>query len=92
MASLPILTTNEVTISGVCSASITAIFNRGLISTQHVSDALKGKVNTSSLLDEIKVPGNQLRMDLAGDILGTLKPGLSRELRRVAPSTRRCTS
>jgi phosphatidylserine/phosphatidylglycerophosphate/cardiolipin synthase-like enzyme len=72
MASLPILATNEVTISGVCSASVTAIFNRGLISTQHVSDALKGKVNTTSLLVAIKVPGNQLRMDLAGDILGTL--------------------
>jgi phosphatidylserine/phosphatidylglycerophosphate/cardiolipin synthase-like enzyme len=72
MASLPILTTNEVTISGVCSASLTAIFNRGLISTQHVSDALKGKVSTTSLLAAIKVPGNQLRKDLAGDILGTL--------------------
>jgi phosphatidylserine/phosphatidylglycerophosphate/cardiolipin synthase-like enzyme len=72
MASLPILTTNEVTISGICSASVTAIFNRGLISTQHVSDALKSLVNTSSLLAAIKVPGNQLRMDLAGDILGTL--------------------
>jgi len=72
MASLPILTTNEVTISGVCSASVTAIFNRGLISTQHVSDALKGKVNKTSLLAAIKVPGNQLRKDLAGDILGTL--------------------
>ena len=37
MTSLPILTTNEVTISGVCSSSLTAIFNRGLISTQHVT-------------------------------------------------------
>jgi len=72
MASLPILTTNEVTVSGVCSPSLTAIFNRGLISTQHVSDALKGKVSTASLLAAIKVPGNQLRKDLAGDILGTL--------------------
>lgn len=72
MASLPILTTNEVTISGACSASVTAIFNRGLISTQHVSEALKGNVNTISLLAAIKVPGNQLRKDLAGDILGTL--------------------
>ncbi len=52
MASLPILTTNEVTISGVCSSSVTAIFN--VISTQHVSDALKGKVNTISLLAAIK--------------------------------------
>jgi hypothetical protein len=72
MTSLPILTTNEVTISGVCSPSVTAVFNRGLISTQHVSDALKGKVNSTSLLAAIKVPGNQLRMDLAGDILATL--------------------
>jgi phosphatidylserine/phosphatidylglycerophosphate/cardiolipin synthase-like enzyme len=72
MASLPILTTNEVTVSGVCSPSLTAIFNRGLISTQHVSETLKGKVSTTSLLAAIKVPGNQLRKDLAGDILGTL--------------------
>ena len=49
MASLPILTTNEVTISGVCSPSVTAIFNRGLISTQHVSQALKGNINKNSL-------------------------------------------
>ena len=72
MASLPILTTNEVTVSGVCSPSLTAIFNRGLISTQHVSQALKGNVSAASLLAAIKVPGNQLRKDLAGDILGTL--------------------
>jgi phosphatidylserine/phosphatidylglycerophosphate/cardiolipin synthase-like enzyme len=72
MTSLPILTTNEVTISGVCSASITAIFNRGLISTQHVSTALKGRVSSKSLLDQIEVQGNQLREDLAGDILPTL--------------------
>jgi phosphatidylserine/phosphatidylglycerophosphate/cardiolipin synthase-like enzyme len=72
MASLPILTTNEVTISGVCSASVTAIFNRGLISTQHVSNALKGKVSSTSLRAAIKAPGNRLREDLAGDILETL--------------------
>jgi len=78
MASLPILTTNDVTISGVCSASVTAIFNRGLISTQRVSDALKGKVNPTSLLAAIKVPGNPLRKDLASDILGTLTGFLAR--------------
>jgi hypothetical protein len=72
MTSLPILTTNEVTISGVCSPSITATFNRGLISTQHVTKALKGKANKGSLLKAIAVEGNQLRIDLAGDILGTL--------------------
>lgn len=72
MTTLPILTTNEVTVSGVCSESVTAIFNRGLISTQHVSAALKGNPSKSSLLRAIEVPGNQLRKALAGDILGTL--------------------
>jgi phosphatidylserine/phosphatidylglycerophosphate/cardiolipin synthase-like enzyme len=72
MASLPILTTNEVTVSGVCSPSLTAIFNRGLISTQHVSEALKGNVSKNKFLSMIKDPANQLRKDLAGDITGTL--------------------
>src|ERR1035438_2622634 len=72
IGSLPILMTNEVTITGVCSVSVTAIFNRGLISTQHVSNALKDNVSKTSLLKAIKVTGNQLRKDLAGDILGTL--------------------
>jgi phosphatidylserine/phosphatidylglycerophosphate/cardiolipin synthase-like enzyme len=72
MASLPLLTTNEVTVSGVCSPSLTAIFNRGLISTQHVSEALKGDINKDSLLSMIEDPANQLRKDLAGDITGTL--------------------
>ena len=31
MSSLPILITNEVTVSGVCSPSLTAIFNRGMV-------------------------------------------------------------
>jgi hypothetical protein len=72
MASLPILTTNEVTVSGICSPSLTAIFNRGLISTQHVSKALQGSASKKKLLDLIADPRNQLRKDLAGDITGTL--------------------
>ena len=72
MTSLPFLTTNEVTVSGVCSPSVTAIFNRGLISTQHVSQALKGNISKNSLLSMIEDPANQLRKDLAGDITGTL--------------------
>jgi hypothetical protein len=72
MASLPILTTNQVTVSGVCSSSLTAIFNRGLISTQHVSQALKGNISKNKFLSMIKDPANQLRKDLAGDITGTL--------------------
>ncbi len=82
MASLPILTTNEVTISGVCSPSLTAIFNRGLISTQHVSRALKGKINANSLKAMIAVPMNQLRKDLGGDIIGTLTGFVARAKRR----------
>lgn len=72
MASLPILTTNQVTVTGVCSPSVTAIFNRGIISTQHVSQALKGDISKNKLLPMIKDPANQLRKDLAGDITGTL--------------------
>lgn len=78
MASLPILTTNEVTVSGVCSQSLTAIFNRGLISTQHVSEALKGNVSKNQFLSMIKDPANQLRKDLAGDIIGTLTEFVAR--------------
>src|SRR6266567_7452496 len=37
MASLPLLTTNEVELTARCSPSLSATFNRGLISTQHVS-------------------------------------------------------
>ena len=72
MASLPILTTNQVTMSGVCSPSLTAIFNRGLISTQHVSQALRGDVSKNKLLSLIKDPANSLRKDLAGDMIATL--------------------
>ena len=91
MASLPILTTNEVTVSGVCSSSVTAIFNRGLISTQHVSEAFKGDISTNKLLSMIADPENSLRKDLAGDITGTLT-GSSHKPRPLARSTRRCTS
>lgn len=72
MKSLPILTTNAVTLTGKCSDSVTAIFNRGLISTQHVSNALKGKPSKSSLLKQISNPDNPLRKDLAGDMVATL--------------------
>jgi phosphatidylserine/phosphatidylglycerophosphate/cardiolipin synthase-like enzyme len=72
MASLPTLTTNEVTVSGVCSPSLTAIFNRGIISTQHVAEALAGDISKNKLLPMIKDPSNQLRKALAGDITGTL--------------------
>ncbi len=78
MKSLPILTTNQVTLTSECSPSLSAVFNRGLISTQHVSFELKGHINPDSLKETIAKPGNQLRLDLAGDMIGTLTGFLKR--------------
>jgi phosphatidylserine/phosphatidylglycerophosphate/cardiolipin synthase-like enzyme len=72
MAALPILTTNEVELTSRCSPSLSATFNRGLISTQHVSKALKGHLNTAQLLKEIGDETNQLRKDLSGQMVETL--------------------
>jgi phosphatidylserine/phosphatidylglycerophosphate/cardiolipin synthase-like enzyme len=77
-SSLPILTSNEVTLTGVCSPSLTAIFNRGLISTQHVSTALKGNLNKDQFVAKIATKGNQLREDLTGQTLGALLDFLNR--------------
>ena len=49
MKSLPILTTNQVTLTSVCSPSLSAVFNRGLLSMQHVSSALQGQIDPNSL-------------------------------------------
>ena len=84
MSSLPILVTNQVTVSGVCSPSITAIFNRGLISTQHVAQELEGTASKTRLLGMIKSPANQLRKDLAGDITGTLTGFVARAKKQGA--------
>jgi phosphatidylserine/phosphatidylglycerophosphate/cardiolipin synthase-like enzyme len=78
MTSLPILTTNEVELTAVCSPSISAVFNRGIISTQHVANALKTGLNANSLKANIAKPGNQLRADLAGDMIATLTGLLKR--------------
>ncbi|MGA7216918.1 MAG: phospholipase D-like domain-containing protein [Candidatus Sulfotelmatobacter sp.] len=78
MASLPILTTNEVELTSKCSPSISATFNRGLISTQHVSKALKGHPGTAELLKDINDENNQLRKDLSGQMVATLTGFLKR--------------
>ena len=78
MSSLPILTTNEVTLTAECSPSLSAVFNRGLLSTQHVSFALEGKLDPNSLKNTVAKPGNQLRLDLAGDMIETLTSFLKR--------------
>jgi phosphatidylserine/phosphatidylglycerophosphate/cardiolipin synthase-like enzyme len=81
MAALPILTTNEVTLTSRCSPSLAATFNRGLISTQHVSKALKGDLNKHHFLELIGTEGNQLRSDLSGDMIETLTGFLGRTAR-----------
>jgi phosphatidylserine/phosphatidylglycerophosphate/cardiolipin synthase-like enzyme len=78
MSSLPILTTNEVELTSVCSPSLSATFNRGLISTQHVAKALKGNFNLDQFKAKIGAEGNQLRNDLTGDLAGTLTGFLDR--------------
>ena len=78
MASLPILTTNEVELTSRCSPSMSATFNRGLISTQHVSNALHGDLNVNSFKDTIAVEGSQLRLDLSGQMIPTLTGFLKR--------------
>jgi phosphatidylserine/phosphatidylglycerophosphate/cardiolipin synthase-like enzyme len=72
MTSFPILITNEVELTSKCSESLSATFNRGLISTQHVSKALGYKANKQALLDKIEDENSQLRKDLTGQTLGTL--------------------
>ncbi len=67
-----------VQVSGVCSPSLTALLNHGLISTQHVSQARKGHVSAQSVKALIADPTNQLRKDLGGDIIGTLTTFLAR--------------
>jgi phosphatidylserine/phosphatidylglycerophosphate/cardiolipin synthase-like enzyme len=78
MSTLPILTTNEVELSATCSPSLAATFNRGLISTQHVANALKGNFNLDQFKAKIGTEGNQLRDDLAGDMERTLTAFLGR--------------
>jgi hypothetical protein len=48
MKSPPFLTTNEVLFTPICSPSLPAVFNRGISSTQHVANALKGYIDPNS--------------------------------------------
>jgi hypothetical protein len=86
MSSLPILTTNEVELTAKCSPSLSATFNRGLISTQHVATALRGNFNLDQFKAQIGTEGNQLRNDLTGDMTGT--PAAC----PVCPLRSRCTT
>src|ERR1700687_3891219 len=78
MPSLPILTTNEVELTSQCSPSLFATFNRGLISTQHVSGALNGNLDKDQFVKKISNKGDQLRKDLSGNMIDALTGFLQR--------------
>ncbi|MEO7334943.1 MAG: phospholipase D-like domain-containing protein [Caldimonas sp.] len=63
---------NEVEVSPVVTPKLRAFFNRGLISTQHTSQALQGAPSSSKLLDLIRQPDGALRKSLAGDMTEAL--------------------
>jgi phosphatidylserine/phosphatidylglycerophosphate/cardiolipin synthase-like enzyme len=69
---LPLLISNEITISPAVSPGVNAYFNRGLISTQRVSRAFKGKPTAAGLLAQIQKASNPLRASLAGDMIQAL--------------------
>jgi phosphatidylserine/phosphatidylglycerophosphate/cardiolipin synthase-like enzyme len=72
MTAFPSLRSNEVEISSDAGGGIRAFFNRGLISTQRVSNAMKGKPSKSKLLPQISDPKNPLRASLSGDMVEAL--------------------
>jgi phosphatidylserine/phosphatidylglycerophosphate/cardiolipin synthase-like enzyme len=78
MTHLPWIISNEIEITSHISKQIQAFFNRGLISTQHVSQALKGKPNRNSLLAAIENQNSRLRADLSGDMVEALTGFVSR--------------
>lgn len=63
---------NEVSVSPVVSPKLRAYFNRGLISTQRVSRALKGQPSKGALLAAVAKPGSVLRDSLSGDMIEAL--------------------
>jgi len=72
MATLPHIISNEVAVTPQLSPELSAYFNRGLISTQRVSRALKGKPTKQSLLAKIQDPKDALRASLSGDMVEAL--------------------
>jgi len=69
---------NEIAISPAVAPGVAAVFNRGLISTQRISNALGGKPSKAALLAAITRPQGALRTSLAGDMLATLLGFLAR--------------
>ncbi len=84
------LTTNEVTLTPVCSDGVSAYFNRGILSTQALAHVLKkdknGAPSSDDLLEKIKTVGDPVRAALAGQII----EGVSRQLKGAVEEKGRC--
>lgn len=78
MKNLPHIISNEVTISPELAPGLSVFFNRGLISTQRVCRAFKGKPGKGSLLKQIGDPTTALRASLSGDMVEALTGFLKR--------------
>ena len=78
MTNLPHIVSNEVEISSSVGPGVEAVFNRGLISTQRVSRAFKGKPSSASLLAKIGDLKDPLRASLSGDMVEVLNNFLAR--------------
>ncbi|KQV48344.1 hypothetical protein ASC95_20580 [Pelomonas sp. Root1217] len=63
---------NEVEVTPFLSDTLAAYFNRGIISTQHVSQALDGKPEKGKLLERVTDQADSLRGDLAGGMIEAL--------------------
>jgi phosphatidylserine/phosphatidylglycerophosphate/cardiolipin synthase-like enzyme len=72
MKNLPAIISNAVTISSEISPGISAFFNRGLISTQRVARAFKGKPAKGPLLKRVADEKDALRAGLSGDMVEAL--------------------
>ena len=69
---IPYVISNEVEISATIAPNMSAYFNRGLLSTQKVTRALKGKPSSAALLPRIADEKDVLRASLSGDMVEAL--------------------
>jgi phosphatidylserine/phosphatidylglycerophosphate/cardiolipin synthase-like enzyme len=71
------LTSPDVPLTPDTDDDIAAYFNNGILSTQHLAHVLppgkSGVPDYQNLLDQIRTPQNKLRLDLAGQMIDTLK-------------------
>lgn len=78
---IPFVISNEIEISPQMGEGLRAYFNRGILSTQRVSRAFKGKPAKGKLLPQIQEEANPLRASLAGDMVGALADFVGRAKR-----------